>query len=347
MRFINKGGVEINSNARGAFWLDSMYVGQWVDPDLGDNRDDLIGCDTALALGYVYNANAIDLEYQKFNMPPPAAGFSLLQGPIIPAPGNTAYFDRSLRPDSKNLDMTAFTYCSTGSQYRIPFGGYEASTLLWHKMLRGFAPSAGPDEPYAHPTGTGAGSFPLAGDPITGAGHVDGLGENYSLRPGDRSFMISSGPFNMAPLDTQEIVVAYVAGLGADRLSSIASMKTIAQQLQASYPDIQDFSTGVAQREATPSPPEQFTLLQNHPNPFAGVTRIAFSVRQDGETRLAIYDMLGREVRQIIAGRVEPGLHHAVWDGHDQQGRALSSGIYFCRLFVAGEVKTRKLVLVR
>lgn len=350
VRFINKGGVEVvYSGARGAFWLDSMYVGQWVDPDLGDNRDDLVGCDTTLDLGYVYNANAIDLEYQKFNMPPPAAGFSLLQGPVIPASNNTGYFDLSLRPGYENLHMTSFTFTnfSSTSRYTDPNGGYYTNALFWYKMLRGFAPLEGPDQRFAHPPEVEAGPFPLAGDPITGAGHIDGLGTDYSYAPGDRRFMISSGPFNMAPQDTQEIVVAYVAGLGADRLSSIASMKTIAQQLQASYPDIEDFSTGVAQREATPSPPEHFSLLQNHPNPFAGVTRIAFSVRQAGETQLAIYDMLGRELRRIVAGRVEPGLHHAVWDGHDQHGRALPSGIYFCRLFVGGEVKARKLVLVR
>ncbi|RMD94367.1 MAG: hypothetical protein D6814_14640, partial [Calditrichaeota bacterium] len=225
-RIINKGGVEIDANGtKGVFNLDSMYVCQWSDPDLGSFSDDLVGCDTTLSLGFVYNGNAIDTDFRKFNLPPPSGGYDFLQGPIIPSPGDRAVFDLKYIDDFKNLGMTGFSYFSAGSPYSDPGGGYDTNTILWYKMLRGFAPLEGPDQRYAFPPGVTPGPFPLAGDPVTGTGHIDGQGQDYSFVPGDRRLLVITGPFELAAGDTQEVVVAFVAGLGSDRLSSVSVMK--------------------------------------------------------------------------------------------------------------------------
>jgi len=60
--------------------IDSMYICQWSDTDLGNSTDDFIGCDTTLNLGYTYNSKDPDSEYEKFGLAPPAVGHSFLQG---------------------------------------------------------------------------------------------------------------------------------------------------------------------------------------------------------------------------------------------------------------------------
>jgi hypothetical protein len=351
IRFINKGGVEIDYNNRsgaikGVFWLDSMYVGQFADVEIGSRSDDLVGCDTLSSSAYAYNGNASDADYQRFNLAPPAVSYCLLQGPIVPASGKTAFFDLKTRSNFQNLSMTAHSYSSDGSVYRLPGGGYSTNTLLWHKMLRGFAPLEGKQERYAHLPGVTPGPFPLAGDPISGEGHIDGLNTPYSLPPRDRSILLASGPFQMAPRDTQEVVLACAAGLGADRLSGVAYVKALARRLKAAYPNLENLPVNV-QEPRTSSAPESFVLRPNQPNPFAHATRIAFTLARASEIKLAVYDLLGREILLLAHGRKEPGQHSVLWPGVDQRGRLVPSGVYFYRLQVDNEVALRKLALFR
>lgn len=237
IRFLNKGGIEVDESLnKGAFHLDSMYVCQWSDPDLGSAGDDLLGCDTTLSMGYVYNGNAIDIRYRDFGLAPPSGGYDFLQGPAIPSPGDVAVFDLKYKQDYKNLGMSGFSYFSAGSPYSDPSNEvYDTGALRWWKMFRGYAPLSGEDAWYNHPPGVEPGPYPLAGDPVKGTGHIDGQGEDYSFVPGDRRLLCITGPWQMAPGDTQEIVVAFVAGLGGDRLSSVLVMKFNDRFAQATY----------------------------------------------------------------------------------------------------------------
>jgi len=236
IKFINKGGVEIDDQGNmGIFYLDSMYVCQWSDPDLGSWGDDLVGCDTTLSMGFVYNANTVDIRYRDFGLPPPAGGYDFLQGPVVPSPGDVAVFDLEYKQGYRNLGMSGFSYFSAGSPYSDPGGGYDTNTIQWYKMLRGYAPLSDPDVHYNHPPGVEPGPFPLSGDPVAGTGHIDGQGADYSFAPGDRRILCVSGPWTMAPGDTQEVVVALVVGLGSDRLSSINVMKFNDRFAQATY----------------------------------------------------------------------------------------------------------------
>ncbi|MCK4716399.1 MAG: hypothetical protein KAT54_06300, partial [Candidatus Marinimicrobia bacterium] len=71
---------------KGNVTLDSTYVGIWCDPDLGDASDDYVGCDTSHNIGYCYNGDSIDYDYGDRI---PAVGIQLLQGAMIPSPGDT------------------------------------------------------------------------------------------------------------------------------------------------------------------------------------------------------------------------------------------------------------------
>ncbi len=100
-----------------------------------------------------------------------------------------------------------------------------------------------------------------------------------------------------------------------------------------------------------PTMPERFALHQNYPNPFNPATTLAFDLPAPSEVRLAVYDLQGRLVKTVAAGRYEAGRHSAVWDGSDDAGKPVSSGVYFYRLTVQNGavpfVQTRKMLLLR
>ncbi len=93
--------------------------------------------------------------------------------------------------------------------------------------------------------------------------------------------------------------------------------------------------------------PTVFALGQNHPNPFNPRTEIRFALPADGEARLAIYDLSGRRVRTLVEGSLPAGTHHVVWDGTDDAGQALASGVYFYRLETAAQTLSRKMLLLK
>lgn len=93
--------------------------------------------------------------------------------------------------------------------------------------------------------------------------------------------------------------------------------------------------------------PEKFVLLQNFPNPFNPETEIRFGLPEDTHVRLMISDLLGREVRNLLDSNFEAGYRSVVWDGKDNAGNQVPSGIYIYQI-VAGDFREqRKLTLVR
>mgnify|MGYP004002442179 FL=1 len=99
-------------------------------------------------------------------------------------------------------------------------------------------------------------------------------------------------------------------------------------------------------RQSDPTPVE-LELLQNAPNPFNPSTTIRFAVVQGSPVRLTIHNTAGQLVRTLIDGNTEAGAHEVVWDGLDENGRAVSSGAYFYRLTSAEGAMVRKMLLVR
>jgi hypothetical protein len=225
---------------KGVYRSDTMFVAQWSDPDLGAFGDDLAGCFQDLSMGYIWNSNSIDTEYRKFNLPPPAGGYDFFQGPLVAgSAGDVGIFNLKRRPGFKNLGMYHFGFFSSGSPVPGPdavAGTYEG-TLRWWNMLNGFQglPSTSPRTPWRDRNGAIT-LFPVNGDPVAGTGDIDG--KSPYLAPGDRRIYQVSGPFKIAPGDTQEVVVGVVAGLGADKLSSISVMKFNDKFAQATYNDL-------------------------------------------------------------------------------------------------------------
>ncbi|MCH8010394.1 MAG: VCBS repeat-containing protein [Candidatus Marinimicrobia bacterium] len=93
--------------------------------------------------------------------------------------------------------------------------------------------------------------------------------------------------------------------------------------------------------------PEQVTLSQNYPNPFNPTTRIQFALPKPARVSLKIYNLLGQEVVTLTEGWKDLGYHEVTWNGKDQFGREVASGMYFSVLNAGNRVATRKMVLLR
>ncbi len=92
--------------------------------------------------------------------------------------------------------------------------------------------------------------------------------------------------------------------------------------------------------------PENPSLLQNYPNPFNAGTKIDFYTR-GGDVRLTVYDLSGAAVRTLVDNSLEAGLHSIVWDGTDDEGHEISSGVYFYRLSDSGGASTNRMTLLK
>jgi hypothetical protein len=93
--------------------------------------------------------------------------------------------------------------------------------------------------------------------------------------------------------------------------------------------------------------PGTCALDQNFPNPFNPTTTIPFSLPTMEAVRLDIYNVLGQKIRSLVDESRPAGSYRVIWDGRDERGRLMSTGVYFARLLAAGHVKCRKMLLLK
>lgn len=196
-KVLNKGGNR----------LDSTYVSVWSDPDLGGFTDDVVGCDTTLSVGFVYNATNQDAQY---GSKPPSVGYDFFRGPIA---------RDSLGVVIDTLGMTSFNKYINGTD--------PASANETYNYMSGLKADGTPihvqDDPLQPIT-----SFQVSG---LNVGAPSSPTNWLDSNPADRRLFLSSGPFTMMPGDSQEVVTAIIVGQGSDRVASVADMKN--KDLQA------------------------------------------------------------------------------------------------------------------
>lgn len=90
-----------------------------------------------------------------------------------------------------------------------------------------------------------------------------------------------------------------------------------------------------------------FELFQNYPNPFNPTTDIEFLLSQSGQAKIEIFNISGQKVRTLVDQHLEAGHKVINWDGRDDSGKDVSSGIYFYRIETSEFSQTRKMVLLR
>ncbi|HUL43162.1 MAG TPA: T9SS type A sorting domain-containing protein [Bacteroidota bacterium] len=215
-----------------AYPLDSCFITQWSDPDLGGTlgaNTNLPGCDTTRKLGYVYSGVAVNGGY---GVACPAGGFVFFQGPWIPGGANdSAIFDLQYRHGRKPLGMTGFNFFinARGNIYSDPELQSIAGTQEFYNLMNGTVASTG--APFVNPLTGDTAKFLFPGDPVTGTGWT----ADYTIKPQDVRIALNSGPFTLQVGDTQQVVVACLAGVGGDRMSSISVLRYYTDIAQQAY----------------------------------------------------------------------------------------------------------------
>jgi hypothetical protein len=206
---INKGGNTI----------DSTYIGVWADTDLGDAGDDYVGCDTTLNMGICYN-DGLDADYEGTIGSTPAVGYDLFQGPMVPSPGDTGRAFGRLHLDKKNLEMTAFRNIDKNVPHPYADPGTKEEVFY---ALKGVDNDG---NVIIDPTTSQPTTFMVPGDPTLDQGKDDQIWVMRDYRyANDARFLISSGPFTMAPGDSQEVVFAIM--LAVDKGGPLQSYKKL------------------------------------------------------------------------------------------------------------------------
>jgi hypothetical protein len=234
VRLVYNGTSTTSGNAR----IDSMYIAQFSDPDIGNASDDFAGSDTLLNMGYAYNSTSFDSKYSPADIVPPAMGYDFLQGASYKT-GNqndSAIVNLKWRHGYKyfsNKPLSTMVYFVPTGESDVPLtavnsGNYDDGTLAMYNYLRGYV--GYPWYPFnklfirpaefGGPVG-GVGTYLLDGDPVAGTGWNDGVVDG----PGDRRILAINGPISMSLHDTAEVVLALVGGIGYNNLTSISVMK--------------------------------------------------------------------------------------------------------------------------
>ena len=319
--------------------VDSLIFSLVTDSDIGDAADDLTGCNPEFQLGYNYN-DGDDFDY---GLNPPAFGLQILQGAIVDSPGDTAFhyrgsfFGTDTLPDKKNLLMTS--YLPYEKNPTPPFSIPVDSLQARFAQIGGLDKFGNPIDPATWGIGGTASDdpkFAFSGDPVTGSGWLDNPAR-------DRRQLISSGPFQLAAGDTQDIICAYVLGQGNNALESITVMR---QNARAALAHI-GVPVIVGIHENDPPVSSQFKLYQNYPNPFNPSTSVAYSLSKPANVTLKIYNLLGQKVKTLIDERKTAGIHTVRWDGRDAAGESVSTGIYLYSLQIGSFFEVKKMLLMQ
>ncbi len=93
--------------------------------------------------------------------------------------------------------------------------------------------------------------------------------------------------------------------------------------------------------------PKKLDIRHAHPNPFNNSVSISFEIPNSKNVNLSIFDMKGRKVRQMSLGKLKNGFHNVVWDGKNNLGNELSSGIYMAVLEIGDKFNVQKISLVK
>ena len=93
--------------------------------------------------------------------------------------------------------------------------------------------------------------------------------------------------------------------------------------------------------------PQDILLITNHPNPFNPSTTISFTISESGETNLSIYNISGQKIRELLDSHLPAGSNSILWDGRDDNGAPVSSGIYFVLLVSGTKQAVQKMMLMK
>jgi hypothetical protein len=330
VKLIYKGNPGASSNAH----IDSLFVCQWVDGDIGDGGNDYGGCDSLMNLGFEYNSTATDRVYTAAGLNTPSDGFLYLNGSavftgdhadsaIVNFQWRKEYQYNYVRP------MTSFFLHQTGTALSDPDATTYSGTLQWYNIMRSCTPR--PQYPAGIPLWSAYG-FPympipsrvtkyiMGGDPITGTGWIDGL----DVSAGDRRFWSTHGPISLGLHDTAEVDIAHVAALGADNIASLQVLKYYSTYAKYVFTASVNPSESVATSVLSGMVARTFEVQQNYPNPFNPSTTIRYQLPTTGRVTIKVFNLLGQEIATLVDEVRQAGVYDVTWNAS-----TVPSGVYF------------------
>ena len=93
--------------------------------------------------------------------------------------------------------------------------------------------------------------------------------------------------------------------------------------------------------------PNSYSLLQNYPNPFNPVTKLRYELPENSHVNITIYDMLGRAVKTMVNQHQNAGHRSIIWDGTNDYGNTVSTGIYLYQIQAGAYTRTKKMVFLK
>jgi hypothetical protein len=352
-RLINRGTV--------ADVIDSAYFSIWSDADLGNYANDYVGSDSLREGGYVYEGEPDNV----WGAQPPALMYRFLQKPYSYLPG-VSYTDinsNGLYDEGTDiaLDSVSINYGQLLGKQTVRGAIYTPQNSFIHNMSS--HPTHGDPNTYMEMRNYQLGGRSKTGTPVNVCGWAYGNGTSlpncsqinpsffYSGYPEhntgwlntvgmDQRVLVSAGSFRMEKNKPVDITVAYLVGQGNSAMGSVAAMREVADYANLIYTsNYSDFTTGFKEYTGLP---QRFALLQNYPNPFNPETNIHYSLTWSGNIKLAVYDILGREVKILENGFKGAGSYNLKFNASE-----LPSGMYICRLTSEQETAVIKMMYVK
>ena len=152
------------------------------------------------------------------------------------------------------------------------------------------------------------------------------------------------------PLDSQDSVAVDVSGNGNHgTLNNVmwAAASTRREIWDDNGPFFFTFDATDVLSVKDVTMPIEFALYQNYPNPFNPKTTIKYDLPNTGQVEIVIYDMMGRQIKQLISGHQDAGRKSVVWDSTNDYGKPVSAGVYLYKIQASNFVQTKKMVLLK
>ena len=229
------------------------------------------------------------------------------------------------------------------------------SNVVGHSTASDITPPASIND-LAAITGPDYGSIALVFT-STGADGLYGMATAYEIRVHDQlitdlnwntATLITNSPAPLPAGSSENIVIdslvpgqVYFVGLkvwdGASNASSISNISSAEANVNLTLNTGDDDGTL----------PDNFHLEQNYPNPFNPSTVIAYELPHTTPVTLAVYNIHGQQIKTLVQGVQPSGTHEVIWNGDNDEGARVATGVYFYRLATAGFSETKKMVFVK
>ncbi|MFQ5636743.1 MAG: S8 family serine peptidase [bacterium] len=288
--------------------------------------------------------NGVTVASATFDFPLTEGGWYLVSLPLIPENGSLS----NLFPDA----FAAFGWSYAAQSY-VPVTELESQRAYWVAM-----PTSATVEVFGQGLESYSKTYTASGWDMLGA--VQQKAGVNSEPNGNVFAMFGFNPLTgsyeavnafepkqgywIAVLASEEEPLFISIGSDGALSTSLAKSGSFTTRYGAAPPGPPPFVIGEDGLQAIPT---EYALSQNYPNPFNPETVIEYHLPEAGSVSLKIYTILGQEVRTVVDEVKQPGIHRARWDGNNDAGKRLASGVYIYRIQAGDFVQTRKLLLLK